>query len=168
MNKFVLRHDDSIQNFQLGLQAIGYFDCVSEHRSSRRHIYFLGHAKAWSDIRGRDLPILIHWKAKLVIPAAMLASVQAEAIERLTRHHLSRLDGRWLVDIRSEARMESYSNIKDLVLEDIERGELANRLMHKRQLHHQVVPQIAFLQRRIGADHGFDWRRVRVDMNAEM
>lgn len=165
MNTFLLTAQDSMQDFERGLRAIGYYDCVSEHRSPRRRCLVLGQSRAWSTINDREVPIIIDYKARIVIPASLQDSTQALAMDKILRHHLSTLSGRWLVDIRSEARMEGYDDLAGLVGQDIERGDLPNRLVFNRDLKQQVHPQIALLRRRVGADPTFDWRRVRVDVS---
>lgn len=164
MNTYILNAQDRMIDFEEGLRRCGFFDCVSEHRSRNRRLLMLGHSRAWTSIDDRELPVVIDWKAKIVIPAELAETVQAETIELIARRHLSRLSGRWVVDIRSEARMENYDNLGDLVSQDIERGDLPNRLVFNRGLQSQVLPQINVLRRRVGADPTFDWRRVRVDV----
>ena len=165
MNTFNLIENDSMQAFELGLRSIGVFDCVSEHRNRFRKCLILGQSRAWTEIDGRDVPVVIDWKAKITIAEDVAHIPQANIVLQLCRNYLSNLSGRWLTDIRSEARSEGYPNLAQLVTEDIERGDLPNRLVFNRGLVNQVYPQIAMLRLRLAADPTFDWRRVRVDVS---
>lgn len=165
MNKYVLSADDSMQDFEQGLRGIGYFDCVSEHCSSKRSCFMLGQSRAWSMIGDRELPLVVDWKARITIPAELAETPQAASVLGITRHLLSSLGSHWLKDIRSEARMEGYPDLARLVRQDIERGDLPNRMVFDRNLQNEVLPQIDLLRRRMGSDPDFDWRRVRVDVS---
>ena len=164
MAKFDLTPEDTRDVFLEGLAEIDRVDCVSEHQNRNRRVFLLGRALAWGEIGGLEMPLYVHWHTRVHLPANLLsAPIVADIVAGLrARADLAR--GRWMVDIRTEARDLPQADVADLVREDIRRGELPNRLLFERGVLHTVTAQIDRIRARVGVDPAFDWRRVRLTL----
>lgn len=164
--QFELTPNDSLKTFQSGLPDVGPFDCVSEHENSRRRVLLLGHGLAWGEVAGAEMPLVVSWRARIVMRRDNWNEPVAAGIVTTLRNRINTIRGRWLVDIRTEARSLPRADVLSLVREDIERGELPNRLLYNRGVRNIVLEQVGRLQRRVGVDPAFNWRRVRVHIDA--
>ncbi|MEZ5825291.1 MAG: hypothetical protein R3C97_11300 [Geminicoccaceae bacterium] len=166
MTRYELTRQDSLKTFQSGLPDVGPFDFVSEHGNSRRRVYLLGQSLAFGEVGGFEMPLVVDWRARVVIPQELDGCGVAKGIVRTLRERIGSGHGRWLVDIRTEARTLPQADVYSLVMEDIERGELPNRLLFHRGIRHLVLEQVGRLKKRVGVDPAFNWRRVRVHIDA--
>lgn len=166
MMRYELTPADSLKSFRSGLPDVGPFDFVSEHENGRRRVLLLGQSLAFGDICGYELPLVVDWRAKIILPREFIENEVAAGIIRTLGDRINAAHGRWLVDIRTEARSLPEADVYSLVMEDIERGELPNRLLFHRGIRHLVHEQVGRLRKRVGIDPAFNWRRVRVHIDA--
>lgn len=162
MLRFKLSNTDTLAGFMTGLESLGRIDVVTRHENRFRDTMLLGQALAYAEIGGCMRPLVIHWQARVDIAADQRNNPLARDIEDAVKHWCGAFGGIVQRDIRTEARSIGSKNVKALVEEDIERGDLPNRMLFQRGLQQALYTQIGQIYRKVGHDPDFDWQQVRV------
>jgi hypothetical protein len=162
MLRYKLAEDDCLDEFTRGLDALGTIDVVTRHENRYRDTMMLGRAYAYAEIAGCLRPLVIHWLARIDLPASQRNNPIRTRIEKTVQDYCGKCGGIVQRDIRTEARSIKAVNLARLVEEDIERGDLPNRFLFRMGLQQTLYNQIGKLYRSVGNDPEFDWQQVRV------